>query len=84
MTPEDIERVPVNIKWTPELDEELERSLHNGLSYSQIAIKFHISRCAVAGRLHRLRQAKRKRAEVGAIGRPKAAPKRLTQTENGE
>jgi len=84
MTPEDIERVPVNIKWTPELDEELERSIHNGLSYTQIAIKFSISRCAVAGRLHRLRQAKRKRAEVGAIGRPKAAPKRLTQTENGE
>jgi len=84
MSPEDITRVPVNIKWTPELDEELERSLHNGLSYTQIAIKFSISRCAVAGRLHRLRQAKRKRAEVGAIGRPKAATKRLTQTENGE
>jgi hypothetical protein len=84
MSPEDITRVPVNIKWTPELDEELERSIHNGLSYTQIAIKFHISRCAVAGRLHRLRQAKRKRAEVGAIGRPKTAPKRLTQTENGE
>ena len=84
MTPEDIERVPVNIKWTPELDEELERSIHNGLSYTQIAIIFHISRCAVAGRLHRLRQAKRKRAEVGAIGRPKAAPKRFPQTENGE
>jgi len=84
MTPEDIERVPVNIKWTPELDEELERSIHNGLSYTQIAIKFHISRCAVAGRIHRLRKAERKRAEVGAIGRPKAAQKRLTSRENGE
>ena len=84
MSPEDITRVPVNIKWTPELDAELKRSLNNGLSYTQIAIKFSISRCAIAGRIHRLRKAKRKGAEVGASGRPKAAPKRLTQTENGE
>jgi len=84
MTPEDIERVPVNIKWTPELDEELERSIHNGLSYTQIAIKFSISRCAVAGRIHRLRKAKRSGAQVGANGRPSLAPKRLTSRENGE
>jgi len=84
MSPEDITRVPVNIKWTPELDAELERSLNNGLSYTQIAIKFSITRCAVAGRLHRLRKAKRSGAQVGANGRPSLTPKRLAQKENGE
>lgn len=77
----DIERLPVNIKWTPELDAELERSLHNGLSYTQIALKLRITRCAVAGRVHRLR---RKGAKSSAPPSPQGSKKRLAQIENGD
>jgi len=40
--------------WTKSADRQLQRYLHDGLTYQQIAEAMGMSRNAIAGRVHRL------------------------------
>ena len=62
--------------WTPEKDELLAKLLRDGLSASQIAAQFNVSRNAVIGRVHRKR-------ELAAIGFERGLPHHRPKPKNG-